>query len=120
MRDCSAQRPGLAVLAVLTILAVGCGSSAGGGGGGGDASSVQLSADQYGSKWPLTVKEGTLRCEGVQSVVFEANGSSYGVNGSALDQGFKDIHPIWKDDPALKGLKISISPLINRGLALCR
>ena len=33
-------------------------------------------------------------------------------------QGFKDIEPIWADDPET-GLKKNIGPIIDRGLALC-
>jgi hypothetical protein len=40
------------------------------------------------------------------------------VNGLAKRQGFKDIEPIWADDPET-GLKKNIGPIIDRGLALC-
>jgi hypothetical protein len=42
----------------------------------------------------------------------------YAVNGLAKGQGFKDIEPIWADDPET-GLKKNIGPIIDRGLALC-
>lgn len=83
-----------------------------------------VSSDEFGSKWPLTVDSGDLRCEGSQgfgSVVFtDPDGNEYGVNGVAVGQGYPPIDPIWKDDPELAGLKISIGPLIDRGLSLCK
>ncbi len=42
------------------------------------------------------------------------------MNGAArgMDE-WPDIDPIWADDPDVKGLKVNIGPLIERGLALC-
>jgi len=52
------------------------------------------------------------------SVTFKAGGDVYAVNGLAKGQGFKDIEPIWADDPET-GSKKNIGPIIDRGLALC-
>lgn len=52
------------------------------------------------------------------SVTFKARGDVYAVNGLAKGQGFKDIEPIWADDPET-GSKKNIGPIIDRGLALC-
>ena len=76
---------------------------------------------QFGDAWPFTVDEGVLRCEGeggVGAVIFEAEGTEYGVNGVAKSQGYADVEPIWADDPSI-GAKKNIGPIIDRGLELC-
>jgi hypothetical protein len=78
----------------------------------------------YGQAWPLTIDHGTLRCEPWSTVVFTApDGTEYAVNGMAeAQEGLADIEPIWRDDPdppAGADLKVSIHPLIERGLELC-
>ena len=74
-----------------------------------------------GGKWPLTVSDGVLACDGadgVGEVTLKApDGTVYAVNGSAGSAGAKDIGPIWASAGA--GLKKDISPLIQLGLALC-
>ena len=54
-------------------------------------------------------------------IVFEApDGSTYAVNGTAMDvTDFPKIDEIWADNPAIGGSKISIEPIISAGLALC-
>jgi Protein of unknown function (DUF2511) len=105
------------------IAAVGCSDSSDGSELGDNERAVQSAA--YGSDWPLTVSGGVLRCEEPSLVTFTTdNGTTYAVNGSARgfseDRGWvDDISPIWRDDPAFSGLKISIGPLIDDGLALC-
>src|SRR6266513_1723997 len=94
----------ISTLAAMCILLVGCGggskSGSSGANGGGKSHAAELSRTQIGRDWPLTVDHGTLRCEAPQSVVFTApDGSDYGVNGSAMDAGFRDIKPIWRRDP---------------------
>lgn len=103
------------LLAVLALcLCVGCG---------GDDEAGAVSKDDLGEAWPFSVSEGVLDCEGsggVGAVTFEANGTTYAVNGVAKDQGAgADIEEIWLDDPTIPGAKKSISPIIDRGLALC-
>ena len=62
-------------------------------------------------------RRGVIQGRGWGSVTFKAGGDVYAVNGLAKGQGFKDIEPIWADDPET-GLK-KICPIIDRGLALC-
>lgn len=79
-----------------------------------------LVSTDFGQDWPLTVPYGVVTCED-DAVIFAApDGARYAVNGTALT--FTDlpkINPIWKPDPDVKGLKIDISPVIDRGLTLC-
>lgn len=75
---------------------------------------------EFGDAWPLTVDHGTLRCEPPGAVIFQApDGSDYAVNGLASSQGYPEIGPIWADDPDPLILKLSIAPILDRGLALC-
>jgi len=102
----------------------------------------ELTEEQYGIKWPLTVPSGYVECKN-NSVVFHANGKTYGVNGLAKSRGYSSIDEIWKVDPAffemveavakidkisvdeaLKAMgppsKISIGPILESGLKLCK
>lgn len=47
------------------------------------------------------------------------DGTDYGLNGTAMDFGHKDIEPIWADNPTGLTPKLSIGPLIEAGLKLC-
>jgi Protein of unknown function (DUF2511) len=101
----------------LCATAVGCGSTSAQNGS--SARSITISKATFHGTWPFTVDAGTLRCEPPQSVVFSANGTDYGVNGSALDAGYKDAKPIWKKDPTGLAPNVSIGDVIDRGLQLC-
>lgn len=88
----------------------------------------EVSRADFGDDWPLTVEEGVLVCsrEGSRVIVtFLVTGSTreYALNASAEGQGFPPINPIWADDPLYAssgaGIKIAITPLRSRALALC-
>ena len=95
---------------------------------------VLVTKSEFGNKWPFTVNKGRLECRGI-SVIFHAKGKAYAVNGSARTEGYAKINEIWKDDQEkLKILKeafpneeiesvsvpkISIGPIIDKGLSLC-
>ena len=87
-----------------------------------------ITRDDLGNGWPLTVDFGALDCrtsvvDGItlQSVTFRVPNMQYALNGTAnTHTPFPEIEPIWADDPDAKGLKIDISPLIDRGLARCK
>lgn len=81
----------------------------------------------YGADWPLTVNSATLHCEVVRqtrrAVWVEVRGEKYGVNGTArgwLGETRWKLHDIWRDDSDFPGNKVSVDPLIQDGLALCR
>ncbi len=104
-----------ALLLILAALAlIGCGTS--------------ISERDYGDKWPLLVSKGKLNCEGAGSnhgaVTFKAAGETYAVNGIALSRakkrGWKKIDEIWKDNPDVPGLKMDLTPIIEKGLSLCK
>lgn len=78
-----------------------------------------ISRDVMGDDWPFTVDDGSVACEG-GAVTFTSGDVTYAVNGTAKSQeAGADVMAIWADDPAVPGLKIDISEVINRGLALC-
>ena len=84
----------------------------------------EISASEYGKKWPLTVDSGVVRCEGsgaAGEVIFTApDGTEYAVNGTA-QANYPPIDPIWRYDPELKKyeIKVSMGPVLDTGLALC-
>lgn len=104
--------------------------------------SLELTKEQYGDKWPLTVSSGHVECKN-NAVIFHSNGKTYAVNGVAKTQGYSEINAIWEDAPAffemaaeiakaentavdevMKAMgspnKISIGPILDSGLKLCK
>lgn len=110
---------------------------------------MTISKDQFGDKWPLSVNSGVVECLAIGngSVVFEAKGKTYAVNGTAKGfakrYGFHSIEDIWLDDPkffemaqeiaksenepvdeVMKSMgtptKIDIGPVLDSGLKLCK
>lgn len=108
------------------MLVAGCGS-AGSRGAAGSASgagvhSERITKASFDGTWPFTVDDGELRCEGsgVGAVVFTSSGSDYGVNGTALDQGYRSIKPIWKKaSGAFNGPRVNVGDVLDAGLKLC-
>jgi hypothetical protein len=92
------------------------------------AGSAKIMESEYGEKWPLSVQTGTLNCTPLGTlalVTFTANGITYAVNGTAKarakQNGWREIDEIWKDNPNPKyGPKINISPIVEKGLSLCK
>lgn len=81
---------------------------------------VEVTADQFGDKWPLTVDKGSLHCEPPTRIVFTApDGQKYGVNGTAsLD--YVTILEITKDQENLgHTFKKDVTNLIEEGMKLC-
>ena len=73
-----------------------------------ETANVKLIQKNQFKKWPFTVGEGLLKCEG-GNVTFKANGVLYGVNGSgatyAKSHGGRDMKDIWAvDEKATKEL----------------
>ncbi len=109
----------LLILAALSL--IGCGNTA-------SITSVNISEKDYGDRWPFLVSKGKLNCEGRSgfgAVTFTAQGITYAINGTAKAlakqrKGWKDIDEIWKSNPKLPGTKINISPIIEKGLSLCK
>lgn len=85
--------------------------------------SREITDDEYGDRWPLTVDKAKLCCRH-NAVWIEVNGKRFGLNG--LAKGFLERHgytvheleEIWRPDPEIEGLRVSIGPLIDDGLKL--
>lgn len=78
----------------------------------------EVSRDELGAEWPLSVERGRLACDR-DAVTFTADGETWALNGVAQTRGFPEIDPIWLDHPSPNIPKKSIAPLIERGLELC-
>ncbi len=82
------------------------------------ANSRMISKADLGDKWPLTIDTAEL-CTNGFAIFLRADGKLYGVNGMApgflrgSGEDVRDLHEIWRDDPALPGLKVSVSPLFE-------
>jgi hypothetical protein len=87
--------------------------------------SGQVSEQQLGEQWPLTVPSGRVSCVlnsgGRESVTFiSPDGKEYALNGIAKGPGkFLPIEEIWKPDPTNPPAKKNIGVLIDAGLELC-
>ena len=86
-------------------------------------SGVAVSREDADFDWPFSVGEGTVECRHGGEVVFVSNGVTYSINGTAdafaQQRGYRDVRPIWLDNAAIPGTKISIAPIIRIGLEIC-
>lgn len=80
-----------------------------------------LTRDDFGKDWPLTVNYVVVRCDSQSVIATAPDGKDYAVNGTAQSHhpDLPEIDGIWADDPDVDGLKIDISPIIDKGLELC-
>ena len=85
-----------------------------------------IDQEQLGDAWPFTQPEMHLSClPGKAVVVMDVDTAAmYPLNGPAKQQaqrhGMKPLEEIWRDNPEIVGAKISVSSVIERGLALCK
>jgi hypothetical protein len=91
----------------------------------------RVTASELGDGWPLTVREGEIDCipgpqvrdMRVDAVVFRAGGKTYALNGAARqrakERGYAAIEPIWRPDPKMPQLRVSITSLIALALKEC-
>lgn len=77
---------------------------------------VVLMKEDYGDKWPLKTESCEVVCEG-SSILCYAGGKKYAVNGTAKGYYKKlpEIEEIWLEHPTMKGLRVSIEPLLEEG-----
>ena len=77
-----------------------------------------------GDTWPLRIDEGTIVCDRTAILLRAPDGHLYAVNGTARSQvghfGWRDIRDITLPDPSIKGLIMSVQPIIDQGLDMCR
>lgn len=89
--------------------------------------SVFISRRTFRGTWPFTVPSGVVAC--IQppilgAIIFTAQPSThpraYGINGTALDDGYPDAKPIWrKVSHGVPGQRVYIGDVIDRGLKAC-
>lgn len=80
---------------------------------------LAVSREGYGEAWPLTVNEGTLRCDD-GAVTLESSGKTYALNADAQERQLGvALAPVWVPNPNVEGARMSIATLIANGLALC-
>jgi formyltetrahydrofolate synthetase len=59
--------------------------------------------ERTGLRWPLTVDQGRIGCDGVAAWFRTDDGRTYGLNGAATGSGFPPIEPIWAIDEKTMG-----------------
>lgn len=94
----------------------------------------EVSSQDYGDAWPLTVSAGRVACRGSNrmgiAVFIDEHGKTYALNGIANscverpssqcgNHQINDITPIWRKDPNNSELRVSIGPLIDAALETC-
>lgn len=85
-----------------------------------------ISAEEFGADWPFTTEEMHLQCLPGNAVVVTdpESGRMYAVNGAANGKaralGLEPLATVWRDDPAIKGAKVPVGKVLERGLALCQ
>ena len=82
---------------------------------------VEVTADQFGDKWPLTVDKGTLHCEPPTRIFFTtAEGHKYGVNGTAAIDAPSILQIVKDKDVGGVNIKMDATLLIEEGMKLCQ
>lgn len=99
---------------------------------------VKVTAAEYGARWPFVdgVTEGLLQKRKTKTkpsfdaITFEHEGKVYALNGVASARAgeggeYQPLDEIWRDDPmnahlpdGAPRLKVSIGPMVQRGLGL--
>lgn len=87
-----------------------------------------LDGASFGDTWPLTFEKATVSCvNGAYAFVYDmATGNRYPLNGMASNavksgkmEGY-DLDTVWKDDPNHSDVKMSLSPVLDSSLNLCK
>lgn len=92
--------------------------------------SQEVTRAEFGGAWPLTVERGTLRCmypepgmSQVRAYLVVVDGEFYALNGvaraHAAKMGWRSIDSIWRDNLAIPGTKVPVTPLAQRAAKLC-
>ena len=81
-----------------------------------DAGTRVTRAD-LGPAWPLTIFEGTLRCEVGGAIILQHHGTEYNLTRHDQHGAYADVAGIQAEDVA--GNRKDLSPLIERGMRLC-
>lgn len=91
------------------------------------SSSKTITKESFSGRWPFSVNQVVLNCyisNETKLPVVTIDGNRYGLTGYAnnLHGSFDDINAInkyWLDDENNKGLKISLSDVLDEAIKLC-
>lgn len=111
-----------AAAAVVALVFAGCGE------GGPAGETLETSRSTFDGEWPFTVESGVLACDGTRdlaSITFTANGTTYGINGTALTRGKPRPDAIAKENPEAKtdplvSPQVPLGDVLDRGRELCK
>jgi len=79
-----------------------------------------VTEEEYGKDWAFTVGELKIGCEMNLVVAFvKGDAFAYGLTGHSAQAVGRGIDSIWGDNPLMKGLKINLSPFIDRASKHC-
>ena len=79
-----------------------------------------VTQDELGDRWPFTVASGYVDCIQDDTPVFRSSTRTYGLTGyGTTNLGLPEIDPIWKDNPNIAGVKISLTPITNLARQQC-
>ena len=83
----------------------------------------QVTRQELGGRWPLTVDSGHVDCVS-GALIFRHDGTIYALNGAALGKGYPGIDPVWKNEVSSlrnrRPLKVDLTPLIDLARQQCR
>src|SRR5688500_4893595 len=104
----------LAVASVALVVGTGCADDHEAG-----VRSVMVAKEALGDHWPFVVDSGSLRCQDGAGPVRQ-QAATCGLMRAAREEAAPPPFPIWvwAGGPALDR-RVSLAPLVERGLALC-
>lgn len=80
---------------------------------------VMITKEEYGDDWPFTSDEGRIECRRGGALVFVVRDFEYQLNGLAEQMGYTKINSIWRWHPDMPGVRVSLTPIIQRAKTLC-
>lgn len=84
-----------------------------------------ISAEDFEDAWPFTFEEAYVACHAGRAVtVMDAeSGRMYPLNGAAKGKaaalGLDALDEVWRESAEIPGTKVSVAPVIEKGLSLC-
>lgn len=87
-----------------------------------NASSLEVTKQDFGNNWPFTEDKATLSCFKDLLPVASINGKNYGLTGMAKSLGHIPLTPdtpIWRNNPET-GAKVSLYAVSEKARSLCK
>jgi hypothetical protein len=80
-----------------------------------------LRRETLGNQWPLTVDSIRVDCLGGVDAVGYIGSATYALNGMARQRArYRELDSIWRPNPDVPELRVSIKPLIDSALQFCK